>query len=1170
MKILELHLRAFGPFTDLPLDLSEGNHGFHIIYGANEAGKSSALRALVAWLYGIPHTSTDNFLHDHAQLRIGGRLRHSDGAELGYLRRKGQKKTLLDFDEQPLDDALLGKFLHGVEEELFKSMFGIDHAALIRGGEDILKGGGEIGQSLFSAGLGGASVRKVLDELDSEASSLFALRGQKKVINQLLSEYNETRRLIAEHSISGREWSDREEELKKAVADEEEAAKAVEALLVEKTRLSRLQIIKPKLAKRNELLKRRADLGEVVILPADFALKRQQTVQACEAANENRDGALSALQRLNSENEALVIPEAILDQEKTITALYQRLGSHLKASQDLTGLKARLRQHEVDAEGLLAGLFPNHTLEESKKLRPTAALRTRVQELGSRYQVLINNQERAKKDIQMFGRKLEESTETLARLQAPQDAGNLRRTIDLIRRGGDLEEMHLSSIGMVHAAEDEARIGFGRLGLWTGTLDGLERAPLPSSETCDRFESDLLKLEGEKERLDERIEQVQSEIGQINRQIEEFRLMGAVPTEKALEEARTRRDQGWSLVRRAWINKEEIESEKKAFDPENDLPEAYEKTVRRADELADRLRREAERVAKQAEWMSRQSILGQECAALEETRKRVQLQIQNLKQEWVALWKLVGIVPLSPREMRSWLTKVDEVLQQVEKVRGLRQEAARLQVQIERHRAALNEEIAKVGEKQVASDETLAAGLERGQDIVDSIDRSNRLREDLEKAIMSTRHDLKEARASESDLAGRVAQWKVDWSETVERVGVSGKSSPEEANALLAKLDDLFKKLDEASALEVRIRAIEKDAEAFRIDVQTLLTRIAPDLLTFPADQSAAELHARLTRAKGDAVLRSQLKKQILEKEETLRQSQDTITLMMQRLETLCQQAGCSDPTEMEAIEQRSLEAQNLRKEIDVLEEQLVELSGGASIEALIREAETVDADTLPAEIEKVTRKIQDLEELRSRINQSIGEKRKTLEQMGGSAKAIEPAEKVQGILAEIRSGVERYICLRLAAMILKREIERYRAENQGPLLMRAGEIFSRLTLGRFSRLQTDFGQADEPVLIGIRPNGKQVYVDGMSEGTRDQLYLSLRLASLERYLETNEPMPFIVDDILVNFDNDRAAATLGVLAELSEKTQVIFFTHHLHLVELTQTGGVKEVVRVHQLQAVV
>ena len=83
--------------------------------------------------------------------------------------------------------------------------------------------------------------------------------------------------------------------------------------------------------------------------------------------------------------------------------------------------------------------------------------------------------------------------------------------------------------------------------------------------------------------------------------------------------------------------------------------------------------------------------------------------------------------------------------------------------------------------------------------------------------------------------------------------------------------------------------------------------------------------------------------------------------------------------------------------------------------------------------------------------------------------------------------------------------------------------------------------------------NSSQVHVEGMSDGTCDQLYLSLRLASLENWLERHEPIPVIVDDILLNFDDERASAALKALQDLSAKTQVLFFTHHQHLVELAQ-----------------
>jgi uncharacterized protein YhaN len=72
-----------------------------------------------------------------------------------------------------------------------------------------------------------------------------------------------------------------------------------------------------------------------------------------------------------------------------------------------------------------------------------------------------------------------------------------------------------------------------------------------------------------------------------------------------------------------------------------------------------------------------------------------------------------------------------------------------------------------------------------------------------------------------------------------------------------------------------------------------------------------------------------------------------------------------------------------------------------------------------------------------------------------------------------------------------------------------------------------------------------------MSDGTADALYLSLRLASLEVHLDSHNPIPLIVDDCLVQFDDDRASAALKILSEMSTLTQVILFTHHQHLLDL-------------------
>src|SRR6516225_3800557 len=108
MKLIRLKLLAVGPFTGTVLDFSRGEHGIHLVYGANEAGKTSALRALTHLLFGFPHLSADNFVHPNDQLRVSGKLRHSDGEELEIVRRRGKANTVRGPDDSSViaDDQL--------------------------------------------------------------------------------------------------------------------------------------------------------------------------------------------------------------------------------------------------------------------------------------------------------------------------------------------------------------------------------------------------------------------------------------------------------------------------------------------------------------------------------------------------------------------------------------------------------------------------------------------------------------------------------------------------------------------------------------------------------------------------------------------------------------------------------------------------------------------------------------------------------------------------------------------------------------------------------------------------------------------------------------------------------------------------------------------------------
>jgi uncharacterized protein YhaN len=124
------------------------------------------------------------------------------------------------------------------------------------------------------------------------------------------------------------------------------------------------------------------------------------------------------------------------------------------------------------------------------------------------------------------------------------------------------------------------------------------------------------------------------------------------------------------------------------------------------------------------------------------------------------------------------------------------------------------------------------------------------------------------------------------------------------------------------------------------------------------------------------------------------------------------------------------------------------------------------------------------------------------------------------------------------------------------------------LTLDAYTGLDVDYDEREQPQLMCVRgaDDHARLSVPALSTGTRDQLYLALRLASIEHLAAQRELMPLILDDILVHFDDSRARAALIALADFSATTQVLFFTHHEHLCELATQALPKGRVRVHRL----
>lgn len=1163
MKLLSLDLLAYGPFTDVHLDLAAGNAGLHVIYGPNEAGKSSALRALEALLFGIPARTTDNFRHENAQLRIGGSLQHIDGSCLSIIRRKGNKSTLLTPDNDPLEDRVLETILGGMDRERFTRLFGIDHLRLHTGGQELMQLGGEVGQSLFSASLGGVPVRARLQALDDEAESLFQPRGQKMTINILLKRYEEARERMRKTSLSGNEWQQQDKQVNILTGERQTQQAAIADLMQQQARMQRLAHTLSDLATRRGLLEQQAALGEVQLLPLEFPEDYQQVQGILTQAKENAVRAAGTITVLEERLTNLAVPDALLAMDAPINDLHLRLGEYEKAQRDQTRLAGELAQLQAEIHRLVQDFPISLTLEVIQQLHVPQPVRKRLRSLADQAQAITARQERADQDERKFTR---EHHQALADLEACPPIVDCQALKDALTRAGklgDIEEAYRRAESNRTAALMEAERALARLTGWNGTLESAELLPVPAEETILRFASKMKEADSALADWRQRVKAFETDLEGVAEELDAMQRTGDVPTESDLTEARSARDANWQQIKQRWID---LQEDNEASVLNKDIRETFERDIAHADLLADRLRREADRVAKQATLLARQARC--ECD-LSEANSQLTLRMESCGQvlaDWQQIWDVAQITPLSPEEMRAWRAQLQQLLAVTSHLRTQEREVQNLSGQIADMREAISRELTVIDALAAREDESYSALLDRAQALVNRHLAAAQQCRELEKRQHSTDQALKDAREELARVQEEHARWQTDWQAAVAPLQLPGTAVPADVDAFLEALKGIHDKLDKAEGLQGRIDGIDHDAHVFMTDVTRLLEQITLPWGECTVQQVVADLHARLLQAREDAATRKGWQEQLAEQQETHRKALVTQTLQEQRLKAMCQQASCETPVDLPAVITRSQDARRLKQELARCETNLQRFG---EIPALEAEASDVDPDNLPAQLDETAGKLEELNTRLEALKKRLWEAQAALDAMDGAPEAAEAAELSQSILAELRAPVDRFMRLRLTARLIREAIEQYRTANQSPLLERAGAIFSHLTLGAYQAVKVDFNDEDDQILKAVRTYGGDVDVTGMSDGTRDQLYLALRIASLERYLSENPPMPFVVDDILITFDDERAAAALAVLAELARKTQVVFFTHHQRLADIAHSLNQPDAVFIQELGVV-
>ncbi|MHB1014745.1 MAG: ATP-binding protein, partial [Desulfurivibrionaceae bacterium] len=708
-----------------------------------------------------------------------------------------------------------------------------------------------------------------------------------------------------------------------------------------------------------------------------------------------------------------------------------------------------------------------------------------------------------------------------------------------------------------------------RLPLWSGALARFLALRLPLPTTIQEYELAYNEHETHQRDIQRERERLHKDLAKKQTSIQQLETTGSTPTEEELVLIRSQREQGWELLRRQWLKGEDLAGEDLAFRQELPLPEAYEKKVAMADTVADRLRHEADRVQAFAALKTEQQSLTKELAELESEANRDTLAFAAMDAEWRALWEECAITPLSPKEMLAWLVEAGALRRSADELQADERELERKNNERQTLKNGLSRELAALCEDAPTESDALEPLLLQGEAILSKLTEIEGKRVRLLEKRANLLENAGVMDAKKADFSQDLTAWRREWQEMAADLGGDRDIHPAEAGDLLDNLHSCFNKLKEVEDLRKRIDGIARDTKRFEEGALALVERISPANVGQPAGEIVAWLKALLNQARTEKTLRDGYFKKEQEEAKEARLLAGERKDLESQLAELCRLAGKVLPEELETAEKRSAQFRSLAASLAQTEKILIQGAGGLPLADLEAQAAQIDPDALPEEITRLTQEIeQELAPESKHLSGLIGEKRNQLRQMDGNARAAEAAEQGARLLAKIQRLAERYIQLKVAGHILKSEIERFRRENQTPVLTITSRYFSELTLGSFAGLLTDENDQGEPVLVGIRPNGARVLVERMSSGTRDQLYLALRLASLEWRLASHEPMPFILDDILVNADDARSRAALKILAELAAGTQVILFTHHRRIVdEALQLAAVSEI-QVHELGA--
>ncbi|MDR6728065.1 AAA family ATPase [Delftia lacustris] len=1131
MRLKELNLLAYGKFTNWELQYPSSKHDFHVIIGPNEAGKSTVRRAIRELLFGMERQSPLGFLHPQSDLRLKAILEATAG-RLEFIRTK-QQKSLRSLADEPLPDGYLAAALGGLTEEAFIHLHSLDHTALVKGGRGIVDPSTSVSQMLFQAASGLESFAAVRDTLRDRSNELFTARSRKSEYAVASENFASAQKMLKDVQVRWKDWVHANEALDDAgSALSTERANRAE-LEQMRSAWERSRRLGSRIEQFDDLVQELDALGDTLAFAANAKTTLEQGIAELATITsviQTRESDVSARQ---AELAALALDEQVTDLEAKVERLAQLCGECVKYPTDIDSRKNEVKLWLRDALSHAKQFGWGESEEEIRSQVPQdKGLRT-LESLLKERGGLIEAERGAKESQNRQQQILDAVQEKLDNLGHSSYDSAVGAALDqALPYSASATKIRALRAAVVNAKTKLVN-ALAALGRPAMDVDTLRHLQLPTRERVTSIKTARQEIASQLSLHKSRAEESRLTSKNLALQVSQFEESNKVVTAAEVGVARRERDSTWVAIKTG------------ALAIADGAPR-LDTNLRLADELAD-ARTLSESAAASLQRLRYQSQTANEQAESHaEVVEKKQLELEAFDATWAVQTAQWGVDGIELEDMPDWLAKRDAVFLAADEL-----EAKESELQLE-HDAAIDAgntlaiAMANAG-IEVAQNAGLAQMASRADEYVEEARTRRVTMQGLQLQEADAKRALEQAKQVVSTKTASVAEWNTRWSAALASANLE-ITEPAEVDAaiyagreirqLLAKVDD--HRVSRIEMMEAELKLLENTA-------QDLARELEPEMLQGTSQEISQTLSARLQRARSQAEKHKSSTHSLNEAQRLLQDAKDRSDVVKKVMGPVLQLAQVEDPLQAVPLVEKADRKRQLQQEVQTARLAIERDSDGLSLDKLRLELHEHPPVEAPGKLQGIKDQFEESDRSMTEFAQAEVTARQAFEAIDGSEKAAVAEAQRQEAIADMGTVGEEYLQLATASTLLKWAVDRYRDRKQGPLLERASSIFESLTLGSFRKLRIDYDQTP-PSLLAYRSDSAQVKVEGLSDGTRDQLFLALRIAALELQSEQGEPVPFIADDLFINFDDERSQAGLKALWHLSTKTQVIFLSHQEHL----------------------